>query len=326
MQLLADPSNNEVIELEVFFDGQQAEQGRMFSARKQLKLSIDAKQWRQQDGLEIALPENIRFANNTLLRLDFNHCSKCLVALNGAPLMSKNSLDNYAKANIIRSRNGLQSLEDQALNIIPSNWQGHHLDANGKVDGNDPFVVSPPLDIDTNKLAGVYLEISGSGTENTAVTRATFQLFYATEAHDFIEAASIYAKVNSNNCPDKHLKSNLSSQKPLPTYCVFLALDFLSEQAPAREVLERMRLDFSNKTSLWKIQKVALIPTSEKSEYLAYTPDLLAQSKLQKASKRQLVRNIINRLSRDPWFLVVYTLLLLAVAGFAGRTLKTLNR
>lgn len=311
--LVSKPLTNKIIELEVFFDGQQLNSQRVFSAAKYLRVSIDPQEWAKLGGVTIKLPDDIRFANNSLLRLDINGCSKCEVSLNGPPKLSDTKQADYLAAKVLKYRIGVTELKQELRDIPVAKWGSNDIGANGKIIGNDPFLVSPLLDIDTNNLAGVYFE---AVTEQKDVERAVFQLFYATETHGFIEAASIYAQVNANSDESPTADKQASQH----TYGWYLPLDFLSKQNPRQEILERIRLDFSNHYAFWTLKKAQLVPESERDNYLDSMPKLLVQAKLQKANTKQVVQDIFSRLSRDLGFLFAYLLLLLATGYFFWRS------
>ena len=305
--LKSKAAKNKTIELEVFFDGQTTNDRLAFSPRKHLKFNIDAKQWSVNNGINLPIPDSVRFANNSLLRLDLNGCSNCIVSFNGEPSINANRQAGFVNAKLEKHRNGVTELEQSAVVIPLQKWQRNHIDVEGKVIGVDPFLISPLLDTSTDNLAGIYIE---AVTQEQDLDRALFQVFYATETHGFIEAASIYSQVNVT-------KTNVNIEQ---TFRFYLPLDFLYQQSPRKEILERIRIDFSNHYSAWSLNKVELIPASKKGQYMAFLPKLLVQAKLQKPSTRQIIKDIVSRLSRDLSFAFVYLLLLLGTSWFFWRS------
>lgn len=323
LTLVSQTKKNQRIDVEVFFDGKYANNRRVFSPRKYLKFSVESQDWRESSGLNITLPTDVRFSDNSLLRVDLNGCTKCEVSLNAAPRLNAEPSSNYANTKLLQQRNGLNTPEQLIINIPVEQWSRNNIDDQGILTGQDPFMVSPALDTNTNKLAGIYFEVSSKindavSNSSKHTERAVFQLFYATETHGFIEAASSYARISPHqSSSSEQQKSELEKH-----YRFYLPLDFLGYQSPKQEILERVRLDFSNLNASWFLSKSELIPESQKKNYIAFLPELHAQKKLQKASLNQVVKNIFSRLGRDLGFLFGYLLLLCGTLYFIWRNYR----
>jgi len=286
------------IELELFFAGKKTAKNYAFDARKRLKLEVSADNWRQLDGIKFDLPKGLSLGE--FIRLDFNDCSECEFKID-----DQSNAFSSTSAKVTSVRQGLQALGDQVKPIIESGgWFDHDTNTNGQIIGIDPFIVSPSLDASTEDLAGVYFEIT---TQSIEKKLTTFQLFYATESHDFIESISQYIE--------------LSPQEP-GIYKFFLPLDFLAKQNPPSRILEQLRLDMVDGIDHWQLHKALLVPSSLQDQYQQWQPNLFVQKKHQKAGKRQILRDILSRLGRDPWFIVLYSLLLITTITLLWRQRK----
>ena len=325
IQLLNTPGQNRRIEIEVFFDGEQAGKQHVFSPTNYLRYAVDAQNWSKLNGLNIKLPRGVQFNEDSLLRLDVAGCSGCKLAIKANPNLDKARSASYANTELLQQRNGVAEIGQELISIEPEKWSRNDINNKAKVTGIDPFMISPLLDLSTSNLAGIYFEAFSQEkalSQNKATKPALFQLFYASESHGFIEAASVYAQVH----PDNNGDSNEQSSDIQNSYRFFLPLDFLAEQSPRRELLERVRLDFSTQAGSWALTNVELVPESKRSNYQSFLPKLRVQSKLQNANGRQILANIVSRLGRDLGFLFFYLLLLSATAYFIWRGFRDTNK
>ncbi|MEM7360632.1 MAG: hypothetical protein AAF431_16185 [Pseudomonadota bacterium] len=264
------------------------------------------------------------------LRLDIDSCRRCSIELMAMPVLDSSGpeqnsgsqpsqdasqLDDQATSyQNLRIINGARAIPESGLDVDDSAWTLNDLQAIGAfamVSGNDPFLVSPIIDAAIDDLAGLLIEIDAP---NGNQPNFDFQLFYATEKHNFIESASSYIRVGSK-----------ADGAPL---LFFVPLGFLSTQAPSVKLLKRLRLDIANpvetsEEQIWSPPKIALVSKLESANYQDLIPGQLIHNKLQRSSKRQLLIDILARFGEDIIFSIFYVLLLAGVVTITMRKFRS---
>lgn len=270
------------------------------------------------------------------LRLDIDSCKHCKVTLNALPSLQSapqtvdaapgdvaaNTADPEADtvANKepryldLRIISGTQPIPTAGLEVANTGWQLNDMQALGEyasVSGNDPFMVSPILDAAVDDLAGILIEIQAPVM---ASPNFDFQLFYATEKHNFVERASSFMRVKAN-----------ADNAPLQFY---VPLAFLSQQSPGMKLLKRLRLDLATQpkqqqNATWSMPKMVLISNLDTADYQELVPGQLIHNKLQKSSRRQMLLDILDKLGSDLVFSIFYTLLLIAVVLISMRKFRS---
>jgi len=307
---VAEPINRDNVTFELFFkpikiDGQIA-----FDPlyRMQLDVPLSALE-AHSDSLMIALPDDIKLQIDQEIRLDFNACKKCAFQISSPPLLINGANTDTPNANKVfahRILNGAKSIPDAGMELDSEEW---HLNQILKlnnlltIDGQDPYLVSPDLDIDTNTLGGVLFSLDYQLTSDEP---RNYQLFYATGQHAFVENASSTVRVNDDN--------DGISRFVIP-------LHFLSESHPKARILERLRLDLlppsANNLGAWSFAEIKLLSKKDMSKHLQQVPTRIIHNKRQRAAGLGLVKKVVKKLLSDPWFLVMYGfLLIMTIVGF----------
>ena len=274
--------------------------------------------------IRFELPEDIQLASQ--LRLDFDNCSNCVIQHGDFfELGAASQLSTVIAAD--RIFNGTRKLPTSGIDTDPSQWRLNDMqdvDALLSFTGGDPFMVSPLFDVNTAHLAGVFLEFEAHNESNDAAPQKElsiydFQLFYATENHEFIERSSSIFRVQSQ--PASSLLS------------VFVPLHFLARDNI--KLLKQLRLDFathSNYSSIdkpvtnWAFKTARLVHTSQQAELQKYLPQQMFTNTHHPFSVMRTISSILTKLFRDSWFLFVYLTLILLFCTLAWRKYrKTLN-
>jgi len=255
----------------------------------------------------IPLPDELSLPGSTI-RLDIDNCQSCDVKFNGnlryLRSFNREANQDLFKVEEYRLINGTKPIPKEGLSLDVISWKPHAIDMSGKqvnVIDNDPFLVSEALDFDTEELGGIKIKLIPPQTKSNI---HSFQLFYGTERHIFIERASAILKVAADKTePSKAIE-------------FIVPLDFLSSRFPPDRLLTRLRLDFPEKQSkeneLWAIQSVDLITKQQLPEYRNLIPSQLVHFKFQKASKRQIIKGIFNKITSDLGFTIFYLWLLIS--------------
>lgn len=295
-------NNDRDIKLELFFkefdnDTLNSQQPFRFNPLHRLKYLVPASRLNEAESslsIVLVLPEQINQIPNNSLRLDIENCTNCVVNFN------QNTDPNITQLAPSMTINGAQPIPKENISLNPLQWQLNDLERQGdrlNTVGDDPYLVSPPLNIAASSLGGVLIELTLE--PNTAPrSTANIQLFYSTEQHSFIEAASTVIK--SPSTKDGGTQQNF-----------FIPLDFISSQNPVMSLLKRLRLDVEQLTS---VSKITLINKQSAQEYQTLIPSRIYQSKLQYASGRQIIASIFKNLSSDLNFIIFYGLLFVLTA------------
>lgn len=274
--------------------------------------------------LNINLPDSVSLSVGQLVRLDINNCLACRLKINSGFTLATQSEPNV---NITRVYNGRVVLVDENLSVFNNDWVLNDLelvDESFNVQGEDPYLISPILDIATNSMAGVLVSINAPTLLENIYD---LQLFYSTERHRFIERSSSFIRLVNNNKEE--------NSKPRNHLEFFVPLDFLSKQIPPSSLLKRLRLDLPiTKSSsgvlenqLWSINKIELVSHQKLSNHLQYLPQQLTHKKRSRVSQRQIIINVANKIFNDLGFIIIYALLLLLVSVIIIRKFKAaINR
>lgn len=293
-------SSDEPVTTELFYQTNLEES---FSPQKRLKLSVPATGF---DAFSVTLPPRLELLPDSYVRIDLNACADCRIT----PTTEYSSA-RMAQAGLLRAYLGTRIIPPSGLDFGTNfsassgdDWDSHDIELIGKqwlITGADPYLVSPYIDADTSQLGGVLFDLSST---NSAPTVHDFQLFYATENHQFIEKASSIIRVKNNGQQIRFL----------------IPLDFLSDEFVAEQSLAQLRLDLvihdttqnaQTPPVRWQLQEARLINKSEMQEYAQLIPSGLVHSKLQRQNKWQIATSIINKLAGDMLFLLTYGLLLI---------------
>ncbi len=289
-----------------------------FDAAYRVKFQAPLKQVMQNQGIYLSLPSSLTVTDQQALRLDIDQCHQCRLVLpkHPEPLFSlieatSASITNQSLTPISRVYAGIAEVEPNGITVSLQGWNKNNLqgDPSGfQIDGDDPFFASPALAISTQDLAGLYFKLNVPNGNS----EVNYQVFYATEAHQFIERASSLVGVSSN--------AGVSE--------FFLPLDYLTTQAPAHQLLDRIRLDIIpnesdiNSPQPWSLQEVKAVPASQAENYATLKPKRIIQRKVQRSGKKALLLNSIKKIATDWPFAILYALLLLANVIFVVRLLR----
>lgn len=278
--------------------------------------------------ISLPLPDDVSVDSSTV-RFDIDSCQACTVSVidlavikGPATDISEDNKDEKVMPqgwNNLKILNGAKPIPENGLELGAGAWSLNDMEIAASslaITGGDPYLVSPIIDVATESLSGVLVEIephlpevAWSAATPEKNPHYTFQLFYSTEKHQFTEYASTIMRLPT-----------ASDQAPLQ---FFIPLDFLSIRMPKIRLLRRLRLDienpnFDNNRShvlSWSFPKVVLIGPRQAEQYRELIPAQLLHSKLQKASRRQTLIGILKKISADLAFSISYTMLLLLVAA-----------
>lgn len=251
-------------------------------------------------------------------RLDFDLCANCQFNF---PNLTIDKPLHQAKT--VRVYSGVQNLPTAGIKIGASSWQLNQFEAITPVTsqedaltltnaGPDPYIVSSPLDTQTDDLAGFFFEIELLNSDLTIYqpTRKNpaigLELFYWTDRHAFqrTEYSLIRAPIKSGKTP------------------IFIPLAFLSQQNSPAAVLEKIRIDFQNGkaaldseiespqlASAWRLSNAKLVHINEAKNYQEFVPRIV-NLETKTSTWRYVVRDISKRISQDLTFFIPYALLL----------------
>jgi hypothetical protein len=245
----------------------------------------------EQKGIYLDLPQNITLLDQQALRLDIDGCGGCRLSTTESQLfttLNHSEIRENRITPIIRNHSGVATVEPAGIKLNLDDWNSNHISggpSDFKLDGFDPFFVSPPLNISTQNLAGLYFKV------RSPFQTSAYQVFYATESHQFIESASSILELPTN-------KDGVSE--------FFIPMRFLSEQQPIQNTLNRIRFDIVASDELkpqpWSVEELMVVPHSKFNHYKKYIPARLLQRKQQKSSVTQLLIGSIERVFSDLLF------------------------
>jgi len=264
----------------------------------QYKLSFNAPHY----PIALALPNDISVTPSTRLRLDVNHCSTCLISFRTPPILtqSPNDISLLEPTSVL---NGAKQLDKNTNPIAINGWRLNDLSGdsgdlnNFEISGSDPFLVSPPLNISTQKLAGVFFKLKGPRSGQIS---NDYQFFYQTERHPFTAHASSILRI-------QELKTSDSLDQTIE---FMVPLHFLSTESPADLVLKRIRLDLPEIPGKWSLIESRLVHQSQASENNHLLPSQLYHIKQQRATGLAIVKKALLNIMSDLGFLISYLLLL----------------
>ncbi len=248
----------------------------------------------------IRIPDTVQIEVGQTLRLDINRCGSCDIKFSTASLSQTS--DGAAEVEITRLFNGIQAVDDSGKLITLDDWQLN--DVAGLLSGftitnNDPYLVSPDLNVGTQNLAAVYFKVS---VPKNANVNNDYQLFYATEKHAFIEPATSLIRLENDSAPYVEL---------------LFPLDFLSREIPADSLLQKVRLDLPLIEGKWSLDEAKLLSFAQLEHYQNSAPRQLVQYKRQRSSGLALIKKSLMNVFSDLGFVFSYLLLLIAIAfGF----------
>ncbi|GAA6137593.1 hypothetical protein NBRC116583_13400 [Arenicella sp. 4NH20-0111] len=304
---------NDEISFELFFRSASDHSGQ-FDAGFRLKFRERVALINRQEAIYIRLPSELRFSDSQSLRLDIDGCAECRVVLDKSALFS--SIPNTSAINvqftpITRHYLGASRVEPLGVDVALDDWNTNHLLGNARrfsLSGNDAFFASPALDIDSTNLAGLYFKLK------TPLKKSSYQVFYATESHQFIERSSSIVEVSAG---------------PEGISEFFVPLGYLSKEHPVQTKLARIRLDIdppanSPNHGHWSLERVFVVPESDRGSYTQYLPARILQRKAQRPNASQLLSGTLHRIFSDHWFVIFYLMLLALVIGVLVRRLRRL--
>jgi len=244
------------------------------------------------------------------LRLDLVDCDDCTISLS-EPLSIGEVSTNESYISFSHIHKAPPSLPTNGYNIPLSDWRLNNLkgDLNHlKIDGDDPFIVSPKLHYRTNNFAGIYFELRSSEKKQKW---NDFQLFYQTENHGFTSKAMTSVRIKS-------ITENNDTEKTK----FFIPMSFLSQELPADGLLKKIRLDLPLSTANWSLIKAKLIQNDEYKTYQNYIPNKIFHFKHQRASGLGLIKKSLGKIWSDRAFTVSYLLLLIGIVLLALRAYR----
>ena len=281
----------------------------VFDPRYRLRIQVPRSQFMQDETwFTVPLPE-VR-PRSAQFRLDFERCDPCSVTVLSHPKVVLTASNDILLADVTRVYNGVRRLDKDRLTLPLTGWDLHDMegDLTGlSSTGLDPFITSPVIDLSTEELGGIVVTLSRALA--AASDYLDFQLFYATERHGFRADASTLVR----------LETDLSNQ-----YRFFIPLRFLSEERPNDQIVERIRIDFLPEASnnLWHIKEIMAISKDTLADYEALTPALILVNKQQRAGKRQLLLNVVTKITTDLPFTLFYLILLIGTSAVVWRRFK----
>ncbi|RBP48354.1 hypothetical protein [Arenicella xantha] len=248
----------------------------------------------------IKLPKPMEPADLNLIRLDIDGCLGCSISMLSHPKFVAEAPAGLLKVAAYRTLNGSSEVNVDGVGISLDDWSVHDLEKHAaylEATGTDPYLVSPYLDLTTSNLGGVLVRLKAVSGEPSLMD---FQLFYATEAHGFTESASIRQRLPHDG------KSNLAFVIPLP---------FLSEEQPARSLLERIRLDLpGDSNAKWQLLESTILSKQQLKQNRQLIPRQMVSVKLQRATGFALLRNSAAKVLDDLGFVLAYITLLLVIS------------
>lgn len=259
---------------------------------------------REQPTIALALPDAQKFSLRNPMRLDIDSCAQCRFEMISPPKLTAQLQANINEIEPYRVFNGLRPLPAKGLELNIEGWQLKdltRLDEQYEITGDDPYMISPPLDAATSDFAGVHLALT---TSERNMRSHDFQLFYSTEAHGFIERASTSVRVSSDDSGDVQF---------------VIPLQFLGSEHPRTMMLERLRLDFPPEQpgTAWQLRKATLLHQDQIDEFRELIPERRLEVKRQRANGWSIIGKSLSKITSDLGFTLFYLLLLLATSlGF----------
>lgn len=314
-----DDYKQDIFTMELFFAPvEKSEAITRFDPLKRIRFDVELPI--KDKRLVLELPDNAQVFNTTKVRIDLDGCSGCKVSglSNARYLTEIQAPDSALKIAPHQIINDISSIAEQGLTINLKNWQSNNLlktDFGYQINGGDPYLISPIIDVDINQLGGLLLELETNQSNNSI---NDFQLFYATEKHRFIEAASTIFRVQNKQGIIK----------------VFIPFDFLKSQPQPAQLFRQLRLDIAqfsvfakpnSQQSQWKLNEVKLVNQAQSSQYKSLIPSNLFQWKSQKAGKRKTLKGIFKKFANDWLFSVFYFTLIIVFCFLILFKLKKLN-
>lgn len=307
-------ATNSPVRMEVFFkpkieSGAPVSTISQFDARYRVQFSVDRDTLANgKTPLLVALPESSDSSEPSIVRIDIDACSDCSIEFLSHPKFFSEPLNNIAVIEPTRVLNGVITVPDSGLPISVENWQLHDLERQQSglsATGNDPYLVSPYLDLETANLGGVLVTLVNPPIDFAALD---FQLFYATAAHGFVETATVYTRVQYS------VGSELSFVLPLA---------YLSQQPPAINVVDRIRLDFPTiEQGHWEIAEISILSKQQLQEQETRVSPYTIERKSQSPSSTQLVRQSLLKVFSDSGFVLSYLILLLITVAVFWRSFR----
>lgn len=300
---LTDPSKVSELNLEVFFKPLEQEGELRFDPLYRLRLLVPSAALEIESGkLLIAVPNELELRADQKIRIDIDNCAACSFQINGAPQLinqTKETLPSVNQVFAYRVFNGAKPLPANGVNVDTQDWHLNHILRSNNalmVDGNDPYLVSHDLDINTQDLGGVLFTLR---YQKPSTAPRDYQLFYATDNHAFVEHASGAVRVKDD-------------QDGVSRFVI--PLQFLSESQPVARVLQRLRLDLlpaGDNPSSWYFNETRVLSKAQISEYANLVPARIVHNKRQRATGIQLLKNVLKKVLSDPWFVALYLLLII---------------
>ena len=309
-------TNNRDILLEVFFKQLENTSEARFSPLHRLKYTIAVEALKELGTAPViflTLPNEIQIAQDPLIRLDIDNCAGCDLSFNAT---TNNSVELKPSLTL----NGAESAPLQDLELDLTKWRLNDLEQRESrfyTTGKDPFLFSPTLAVNTSSLGGVLVKLSLNKelkNSETSVTNklateqipiSNIQLFYRTEQHAFVEGASTVVELP--------ILDDGTEQ------AFYIPLDFISSQAPVMQLLTGLRLDVEH---LHRLNSLSIVNKQAAKKYQKLIPNRMYQRKIQRASGRQIISDIINKLKGDMGFVISYGVLLILVAFLFRRAFK----
>lgn len=311
---LVEPNNVDELAVEVFFrlldiDSQPLNNRLLFDPLYRLKLTVPSTALEAQSGkLAIALPEDVVLNADQEIRIDIDGCNKCVMQINRGPRLVSQPDTSIPDANQVfayRVFNGAKSMPPTGVGLDTQNWHLNNIvrvNNSLKVDGNDPYLVSHDLDLNTQELGGVLFTLNFQNPSNEP---RDYQLFYATDRHAFVENASSAVRVSDE-------------EQGISRFVI--PLQFLSESHPRVRIVERLRLDLlpsQDDIGTWSFAETTLLSKAQMAEYSKWIPARTIHTKRQRAQGVRLIVNVLKKILSDPWFVIFYVLLItLTAMGF----------
>ncbi len=277
------------IKLELFFKSRQS----IFDPHYKASYRVD------HFPVSLKLPTGALKSN--ILRIDIVGCPSCRLDLSN--LISSDQSSRSSKLlEPIEILNGLKQLNADGQVLQLNDWSLNDLGGTlteFEITADDPFLVSPKLDLSTRGLAGVYFKFEAPSSNQAW---DSYQFFYQTEHHGFSLKASSDMRISQN----KHGQESETAE-------LFIPLSFLADDFPPSKSLKQIRLDLPLIDGKWALLESKLIHDSQLEQYLALKPKQLVHTKLQRATGLRLIKKSLLNVLADRWFVASYLLLIITV-------------
>jgi hypothetical protein len=312
--------HNEALAAELFFKVIRMESVPIFDPSYKLQFPLPDTDFSR---ITIPLPTEIKLHAGQLMRLDIDACQKCLVTITKKFWVGRQQAElGTAKIDIGNFLNGIQNIPAQGKYISEftqyQDWRLHdfeHIQNGLLISDTDPFLVSPPLHVNTENLSGILVDVQVPSFNPPIYD---FQLFYSTEKHRFVEKASSVIRVLGKS-------ADVGGHNQLR---FFVPLDFLSEQFPPVDVLKRVRLDLvrypddRNHSDTWSLPKIKLVHKSESIDLRKLSTTRIVHAKRQHAAFEVVVAEIFKKLGDDLAFIISYSIIIILIIIIAVRRFK----